>query len=310
MSVTIEPFVGRSQGGSVSYRPYHPSDADAVNALYVAEYGKAYPYLLRGGTPDGVHVVAESGGTIAGFARAASYMGHGSIWEFGGLIIRTEFRGRGIAAMLTDLRLEEVTRRGGIAAVSEPVCYRSDCASQANLVKHGFVLVGIEPFKYPDIKPELLGEQPESVVVAERSIVGDSGFGRRRIHLPPDYALLLTRYLPSYAFERGWGTQLEGSMPEPVVHEPYRGKTNVGSAFVDVPLNWHGSHDAINGFRARGFRFSGLLPGCGLLPDGTVFDFLRLYRPPPVAGLDFGRLIVDRRLEPLMRFMVEEASSS
>ncbi len=298
----------RTGTAGMAFRTVEERDIIQVNQLFTSEYGPSYPYRLRSADGPNVMLVAEHDGEVLAFARAVRLLGYERAWEFGGLIVHPRFRGRHVAKRLLELRLEAVITRGGVLAVSEPVCYRPDCASQRNLVDRGFVLCGILPFKYPDIHADLLGAQPESMVVAVRSLRDgeDISLGHRRVHLPNGLPSLHNLFLPRFVCQRGWGEDVLGSMPAVIEHEPYHLGGVDGSRFVDVPVNWPGAEDAVQTYLALGYRFAAILPGFGITPDGHVHDLVRLYKPPEISHLTFDKIHVAEPLRRLHAFMARE----
>ncbi len=294
----------------VSLRTIESRDVEQVNRLFVEEYGP-YPYLLEDASGPGVQLVAEARGEVIGFARATPVAGYARAFEFGGLIVRRDFRGRHVAKRLLERRLSEVVVRGGRLAVSEPVCYRRDCASQHNLIDRGFVLTGILPGKYPEIHRDLLGDQPESMVMAARALLpGETtGLGERRVFLPNGLPGLLRLFLPRDVYERGFGDAVPGRMPAVVEHASYQSGAIKGSSFVDIPINWPEAEQIVLAFLADGYRFAAILPGFGATADGHVFDLVRLYKPP-AGRLNFDLIHVAPQLQRLHAFMRRECAFS
>jgi GNAT superfamily N-acetyltransferase len=290
-----------------TFRPLEENDLAAVNQMYIEEYGPNYPYPLRAVRTDCVCLVAECDGQVVGYAQAAPYEGYPGVWEFGRLIVAPAHRGRHIARTLTDLRLAQMRQRGAETAMSENVCYRADCASQWNLINHGFVLCGIQPFKYPALHCDLLGDQPESVLVAAKALIEgrDTGLGRRRVYLPQVLWELLHLFLPRRVYERGWTQQVHGAMPVHREHGPLVVGTHVGSKFVDIPINWPDAATVILAYIHAGYRFAAVLPGFGRATDGQVYDLVRLYNPPAIP-LNFDLVHVAEPLSKLHAFMSRE----
>jgi hypothetical protein len=201
-----------------------------------------------------------------------------------------------------------VLERGGALAVSEPVCYRADCASQINLLRRGFRLAGILPFKYPDIHRDLLGDQPESMVLAVRSLTPgkNTGFGHRHLCVPDVVRELIHLYLPAHILARSWDERVPGPMPPSVDHDGYAGSVTTGSRFVDVPANWSSSREVIYAYLAVGYRFAAVLPGFNVTEDGHVYDSVRLYRPPEDVSLAMELVHVAEPLRPLHAVMARD----
>lgn len=298
------------EGRPYEMRPACASEIPAINKLFFAEYGDSYPYPLGELKPSGIYIVAvyKPTGEIIGFARSAESSAYGGAWELGGLIVSPDHRGQDVAKEMTMLRLLEIKRRGGKVAVSEPVCYRKDCASQHNLLKYGFVMLGIQPGKYPDIQEEVLLGQPESVLLCARWLEGDPQFGERRLFLPQGYRNLTHTFMPREIHERSWQPHVIGSMPSVRHQHGHREETHVGSEFVNVPANWPESAEAIEHYMAQGYAFSCILPGFGQMPDGSHYDFVRLYRLPEYTRdrFDFRYVHVIEQLRVLHTFMSGE----
>ncbi len=289
---------------SVRFREAQADDLPLINTLFIGEYGENYPYPMHKLHADGFYVVAESvDGQIVGFGRAAPYHGYKRVWEFGGLIVHRAYRGKGIAREITERRLSEARSRGIVAVVSEPVCYREQCESQHNLLERGFVLIGIQPFKYPDIQEHILGRQPESVMLAAKYLVGDSGFCRRPLYLPKSIEQVLGCFISEDVLARQRTQELIGPIPDTEFHVGHAGSRSVGSEFVDVPANWPDSSAAIETWMEKGFRFCGVLPGFGHGVEGQMFDYIRLYRPPSRGGFRFDSIHVVEHMRLLREFM-------
>ncbi len=292
----------------VAYRSLEERDIGSINALYFREYGPAYPYpLTEVRRDDGVRLVAEADGEVIAYAQAAPYDRYPRVFEFGRLIVRADWRGRHVAKRLTELRLRGVREIGGAMATSENVCYRQDCASQRNLVNHGFVLCGIQPCKYPRLHEDLLGEQPETVLVAAMVLRRDEaqGFGRRRVFLPNGLPNILRTFLPKYVYERGFGALVAGDMPSHVEHEANEVDGSIGSRFVDIPINWPEAEEIVLAYIHAGYRFSAILPGFGMTEAGAVYDLVRLFRPPDIR-INYDFVHVVDQIRPLHAFMRRE----
>jgi len=290
-------------------REVTPADIPAINQMLVEEYGSSYPYPLRHLDSQGIYVVAQhqQTGELVGFSRAAPYDGHVGVFELGGLIVKKPHRGRDVAKRMTIWRMQACRERGAKLAISEPVCYRIDCASQLNLLKFGFVLLGIQPAKYPDIQGEILQGQPESVLMAACWLEGESGFGTRRIFLPREYRGLPYTYLPREIHSKHFQMRVDGDIPKVVHHAGRPGTACISAEFVDIPANWQGSAALMGTYMGQGYRFSCILPGFGDLPDGGHFDYVRLYRfPDSIHGFDFRRVHVAPQLAPLKYMLAGE----
>ncbi|NQV90282.1 GNAT family N-acetyltransferase [Candidatus Uhrbacteria bacterium] len=292
-----------------TFRRAEVADISAINGMLVDEYGPSYPYPLRELAVDGIYIVAthEPTAEIVGFSRAAPLGGHEGVYELGGLIVKRSHRGHDVAKRMTIERMNEARERGAKVAMSEPVCYRIDCASQLNLLGFGFVLLGIQPAKYPDIQGEILQGQPESVLMAACWLQGKSGFGTRKIYLPREYRGTPHNYLPREIHSKRFEEKVQGVMPSPVHHAGRMGVGCRGAEYIDVPANWKESESLIAKYMQQGYRFSCLLPGFGDLDGGSHFDYVRLYRlPDTVHGFDFRRVHVASQLQPLKYFIAGE----
>ncbi|MBI5794231.1 hypothetical protein HZA87_04070 [Candidatus Uhrbacteria bacterium] len=287
------------------FREAEDPDIPHINNLLFSEYGENYPYPLSTFQPGGIYLVGchRETGKIIGFAKAVPYKGHASVYEFGGLIVDGPHRTRHVAKQLTRNRMETIKQLGGAAVVSEPVCYRRDCASQANLIVHGFVLVGIQFVKYPDIQLDLLGSQAESVLMAVRWMRDTAHLGDRRVFLPYGYRGVLYSYLPRSLYERGWEQMFpDVEMPASVHHTGHQGTKTRGAEFVDVPGNWREAEARIVALHRDGFRFGCILPGFGTLAQGRVFDYVRMYRPSEGMKIDFKLVHVVPEISRLKAF--------
>lgn len=290
-------------------RPATDADIPQVNRMLWDEYGESYPYPVKELNPEYIYVVAvhEQTGEIVGFSRAAPYEGHDGVWELGGLIVTRPHRKRDVAKRMTILRMQELRSRGAKIAMSEPVSYRVDCASQLNLLGFGFVLLGILPGKYPDIQREILHGQPESVVMAANWLSGESEFGTRRIFLPHEYRGLPYTYLPREIHSRHFQRPLEGDVPEVVHHQGRAGLGYVGAEFVDIPANWQRSAAIMSDYIRQGYRFACILPSFGDLSSGGHFDYIRLYRfHDSMSDFDFRHVHVAPHIAPLKFLMAGE----
>ena len=286
-------------------------EIDTINKLFFDEYGAEYPYPVDSLSVHGVNLVALHRDTqeVIGFSRALPFEGSTEKWEFGGLIVHRKHRRSLVAKQLTTLRVNIVSALGARVIVSEPVCYRHDCASQHNLIRHGFILLGIQPGKYPDILRRRLGPQGESVLLAAKWIDQDFCFSDRALFLPPDYGHVIERFLPGRATQRPLITVMPLGMPPCVTHEGHQSSKSAGACFVDVPINWIDAIDAIMDLRERGYKFSCVLPGFGKLEGGIVFDYIRLYKPSSEAErFDFRLVNTVPQLQELREFCALEES--
>ncbi|MFH1404831.1 MAG: GNAT family N-acetyltransferase [Patescibacteria group bacterium] len=280
-------------------------DIDTINALYIEEYGPHYPYLLKSDIQrfnEGVLIVAESCGQIVGFARAATLGHYTGVYEFGGLIIRNSYRESGIAQMLTIARVREVHSRGCTAVYSEPVCYRQDKSSQAVLERFKFVYTGILPFKYPALKPEVLGAQPESVVVALRAVHLGLQLQGRALCIPASIRATIESILSLEKLEEGQMLH-DCQMPEVIISDPVEHGGMQGAAFADVPANWVESNDAIEALMQNGFLFGALLPGFGQTQSGQRFDYIVMFKPPQRVALTMDLVHVPPSLVPMWWYL-------
>ena len=301
---SLQVVESRARSEEVCFRGAQPGDIPAINELFIREYGHQYPYLLNTLPAIGAFIVAESSdGHVIAFGRASSYHGYKRVWEFGGLITHTWFRQNGIAKEITRVRLDQARAAGVIAVVSEPVCYRQDCASQENLLKQGFVMLGIQPFKYPDIKEKHLGAQPESVMLAVQYLYGDSGFGCRVLHLPDALKDVPSMLVDRRVLARDGVHHPTGSMPKVEWHKPRYGVSTHGSIFADVPVNWPEAKKVTSALLEDGWRFAAFLPGFGETEDGQIFDYIRLYQPPTKNKLSFDRVHVAAPMIGFKEFM-------
>lgn len=279
------------------------ADIDRINAMYFAEYGKGYPYPLH---PDmngcGVRVVAELGGEVIAFARAVEDAGHPGTYELGGMIVDPSYRRSRLAAHMTDLRLIGVQMLGGHVAFAEPICSLQSCASQRNIDNHGFTSVGILPCKYPDLKPDLMGEQAESVVLAVKSIDDDATFDDRVLYLSDAHEGLVASLVPEAVSHDRSRAEMGESFPGVIRHDPVRGPRSLGARFVDVPANWPEARAAAAELELQGFVFCAFLPRFGRTARGTTFDAIRFVHLDgrPVR---FDLIHVTDRLQPLKRYL-------
>ncbi len=261
-----------------SFRVPTSADLPCVNRLYRAEYGEGYPYqLTEADLARGIAFVAEVEGRVVACARAVKPNPAAPVYLFGGMIVHPAHRRHHVAKALTDLRFEAIVRDGAQVVATEPVCCQPSTASQRNMIGYGFVPLGILPAKYPDIKPETLGDQPETLTLAIRWLHGDVSFEGRALHLGDRVDRLMRDTAPSLrATADGSARPFVGAMPAPEFHEPMRGTRANGSAFVDVPANWPESRVAIERLERDGYAACGFLPGLGLTDRGERHDLVRL----------------------------------
>ncbi len=279
-------------------------DRPVTFRLYRREYGDAYPYqMTEDDLARGIAFVALVGDAVVGCARAIRPNPEAPVYLFGGMIVDPPHRRHHIARALTDLRFDAVVRAGAKVLATEPVCCQPSCASQRNMVAHGFLPLGILPAKYPDIKPETLGDQPESLTLAVRWLAGEVSFEGRPLHLGDRVDRLLRDTAPSLRATAN-GTRMAGPMPAPEFHEPMRGTRADGSAFVDVPANWPESRAAVSAFERQGYVACGFLPGLGLTPRGERYDLVRLAHTRG-RRLRFEHVHVTEHLEPIKAYLAE-----
>jgi GNAT superfamily N-acetyltransferase len=278
-----------------------------INSLLMDEYGSSYPYPLCKIGPRDIFliVVHRPSGRIIGSAKAVPYGETNETYEFGGLIVSEDHRGRNIGKWMTRMRLKLVRAIGCKLVLSEPVCYREDCASQHNLVKHGFLLVGLQLGKYPDLQHDILGTQPESVLMTMRWLEGETRLGDRHLFIPQPMLSIVRSFLPRYITDRGWEQVLTGEIPESIYHAGHHGGHCIGSEFLDIPANWEDSEALIARALCEGYQFSGVLAGLGRLPDGSYFDYVRLMRLEEEAcrSFDFSKVHVADQLGSLKAFL-------
>ncbi len=295
-----------------SFRRYALEDWEQINELYFDEYGHDYPYPLHDHRSDltALSTVAEKSGNIVGFARATPFEGHNDVYEFGGLIVAKPNRHKKIAHELTYSRMRAVLLRNPAIIMSEPVCYRADCASQHNLLKYGFACFGIRPFKYPSLQLHLLGEQAETVSLSIRHLNLSHGFEERPIFVPQEYVPFLKAVRLSIGKDKSAGVFSQQAMPPPIHNAAITAHGRTGSEFVHIPLNWKESLDTINEYRQKGYLFSGVLPDYGTLANGFHFDYLTLYRPPQHHGFDFDLINVLQDMKRLKSLMAHEYAAT
>ncbi|OGM00280.1 hypothetical protein A2501_01975 [Candidatus Uhrbacteria bacterium RIFOXYC12_FULL_57_11] len=290
---------------SVSFRHPNATDLPKINRLYRREYGDAYPYQLReDDLVSGIAFVAVAHGEVVGCARAIRPNPATPVFLFGGMIVDPPHRRHHIAKALTDLRFDAVTRAGARVVATEPVCCQPSRASQRNMIGNGFVPLGILPAKYPDIKPETLGDQPESLTFAIRWLAGDVSVEGRQLHLDDRLLHLLHETSASLSASADGSRRMCGLMPAPEHHEPMRGTRADGSAFVDVPANWPESSAAIAEFERNGYVACAFLPGLGLTDCGERHDFVRLVHARG-RRVRFEHVHVTEHLVPFKEYLAE-----
>lgn len=300
-------YVVRLSGRKYVLRPLRASEVARVNEMLCNEYGPCYPYPLRAErlSSRGIYIVCvDEHGEIVAFAKAEPRASHG-FYEVGGLIIDPRHRVAGLGSALVQHSVDEARRETKVV-FAEPVCYRADHASQRLFLKRGFQHCAIELFKYPHIQLQHLGTQPETVTVCVLPSSDEPLDQGRVLFVPSDYArrleLLLGRPLKheEASFADGY------AMPKVVHHNAVNFEGYLGAVFCDVPANWPEALDVIEAARANGFCLSGLLPNFGRLPDGTPYDYVRLYRPPQDLRPDFSLVHVVPALQPFLATMRTE----
>lgn len=289
---------------SFTFRTPTPADLPHINRLYRREYGEGYPYQMReDDLARGIAFVALADGDIVGCARAVKPNPAVPVYLFGGMIVDPAHRRHHVAKALTDLRFEAIIRDGAQVVATEPVCCQPSTASQRNVIGYEFVPLGILLAKYPDIKPETLGDQPETLSIAIRWLHGDVSFEGRALHLGDRVDRLLRDTSRSLHMTAD-GARMPGPMPAPQFHEPMRGTRADGSAFVDVPANWEESRHAIASFERDGYVACGFLPGLGLTERGERHDLLRLVHPRG-RRVRFEHVHVTEHLAPIRAYLAE-----
>lgn len=142
--------------GNLSIRPAVETDVEEVRNLFVAAYGKDYPFTQFYDTSwlkkavfddDTLFMVAEDGGHILGTISTIFTSGNLSdlIGEFGRLVVHPEARGRNLASQLFHSTLERVS---GIIRFGFAEARTAHSASQKILERNGFAPIGFEPLKY------------------------------------------------------------------------------------------------------------------------------------------------------------------
>lgn len=265
----------------IVFRPPSFSDLDAINVLYRREYGDRYPYQLREeDLAAGIAFAAFAGESVVGCARAVRPNPAAPVFLFGGMIVDPPHRRRHVAKALTDLRFDAVRRAGARVVVTEPVCCQPSTASQRNVRGYGFVALGLLPAKYPDIKPETLGDQPESLTLAVRWLHAPVSFEGRRMFAGARISELLAAVAPDVAATADGSAPVpSGPVPRPEYHEPMRGTRSDGSSFVDVPASWPESLAMVESHERDGYAVCGFLPGLGLTARGERYDLVRMVHP-------------------------------
>jgi len=286
-------------------RHAHRKDIERVNEMYREEYGDGYPYPYSPGMNGrGARIVAELEGEVVAFARVTEHAGHTGTFELGGMIVDPAHRRGGIASLMTDLRIMNVQTLDGHVAVAEPICSLSTRASQRNIDKHGFVSVGILPCKYPDLKPELLGDQAESVSLAVKAIDRDEAFDDRKLYLLAEHESLVASLVPGAVNLDRECARMRDPFPGIVRHEPVRGPRTVGSTFVDVPANWPDARATSAAIERDGFVFCAFLPRFGRTASGATFDAVRFVRTSR-RRVRFEHIHVIDALAPLRSYLEE-----
>ncbi len=261
------------------------------------EYGNSYPYPVTETLPDNdILLVVEENDEVAAYARATKVSC--GFFEFGSLIVHPKYRKQGYAKALLRRRLEIVILENlHVTIFTQPVCYRTDLASQKSCQKYGgFRQLGIQVAKHPGIHQDLMGSQPESLAFA----VWEHGkplFCGHTISSPKDWQNIISslcRETPSKPF-------METEIPAPIYHHAYQVNGLIGSEFVDIPANWDRSKELISMYRNEGYCLSALLPSFGKRGD-EVFDLIRLYRYS-YGKIDWSLIHVTKDLAPLKEFM-------
>lgn len=293
-------------GGSMSkffIRDANDRDIPAINTLFQVEYGAGYPYLMTQLPLGHINLVAERCGRIVGFARAAPYGAYTHVWELCSLVVEAESRQLGIARAFTVERINRLSRMGVKTLVSEAVTCYKDCASQRNLHNFGFKPHGLLPFVHPWIRPEVLGEQPLSLLLMVANLNGGTGFGTRELFLESADREALSLVVEPGTLAPPWQETVSTSV-DLLVKDGKEVHGIRGADFVDIPLNHPSALDHRRNLRASGFRFAALLPGF-MRGESEPMDFLRVYRPPR-SKLTYDLIHVTPDLEPLKRYCKEE----
>lgn len=284
-------------------RDAYAQDLPAINALFRAEYGSGYPYVKSSLDFTQINLIAEVDGLVVGFARAAPYGEYNHVWELCSLVVHPEYRKLGIARAFTVERIDRLRRMGVKTLVSEAVTCYVDCASQRNLHNFGFKPYGLLPFVHPWIRPEVLGEQPLSLVLMVANLNGGTGFGSRELFLESTDVQTLTLVTDPSTLVPPWQSTVSTNI-DPLTKEGKMVHGIRGADFVDIPLNHPSALEHRHALRAQGYRFAALLPGF-TRGESEPMDFLRVYRPPR-PELTFDLVHVTPDLEPLKRYCQEE----
>jgi ribosomal protein S18 acetylase RimI-like enzyme len=304
----------------VSFRPFHPEDAEGVNGLFREAYGPSYPYKAATVVPAGAYfVVALSAcGRVIGFARSRWLEAEGdhapypNVHELGGYVVSEAYRRLGIGERLSRL-CEEAARadRGEIhISHSEPVSWGNGLASQRIFQKHGFRILGFSALKYPDISADWHGEQPASMTIVARRAGRNGNFVQCPRHIPAPYEEFVRSLMEGCPISHET-RHSAFPMPSVVTHKPVEAKGAVGAEIVDVPANWQEARPVVESLQRNGYLFSAFLPEHGGIKDegGLVrFDYLRLYRPPASyrTRCDWDLIQVVSAGSQIKRFLAEE----
>lgn len=283
-------------------------DVSSVNRLFCSEYGYDYPYQITHFDANHINLVAEVRGKIVGFARAAPYGRFLHIWELCSLVVHADFRKKGIANAFTIERISRLQKMGVKVLVSESVTCYEDCASQRNLKKFGFSSFGLMPFVHPRIRPEVLGEQPLSLVLMVKYLNGGTGFGTRPLFLHDDDRHVLSSFRPElHRLIQNQQTSL-CSDRSPYHHKGKMVEGVMGAEFIDIVLNHPSALDFREDYRRKGWHLACIVPGFDRDENGTPIDLLRLYRPP-LAQLTFDLVYVTPELYRLKNHCAHQISS-
>ncbi|NQV90284.1 GNAT family N-acetyltransferase [Candidatus Uhrbacteria bacterium] len=286
------------------------NDIPSINELFRGEYGEGYPYQMTTLSAPDMHLVAQSDGKIVGFARASPYGIYFDVWELCSLVVHSKMRQHGIARSFTIERIRRLREMGVKTLVSESVTCYSDCASQRNLMNFGFKPYGLLPFVHPWIRPEVLGDQPLTLLLMVRSLNGGTGFGTRELFLSDQDRLALEQFIPSKDLKPPWTSLLhfEGGIQS--FFKPGKSVHGIrGSDFVDISLNHPSALETRRQLHAEGYRFAGILPGFGRDEEGQHVDLLRLYRPV-THTYTFDLVYVTPDLEALKQYCTRDFNAS